>query len=383
MSGILALPDGPHAAASVLGALAAAGDLAAWTVFTGWLVGAPPAWLDGLKDGGGMSVMGGSASRAAVEDGRLRYLPVRLSNVPKILQQLQPEVTVVRARPHGRGFRMSPSAGWAVTACRVARRVVVEVDRSLPIIEAPEVPGDIALVVDAEEPSFRPPRVVPDEVEQRIGASVAGLLPEGSTVQHGPGGIAAAVLAAIDRPVRVFSGMLSDALLGLHERGLLKGPAIAAYLYGGEALEELAASGAARITGVEETHDLGRVQAMPRFVALNTAVQVGLDGAVNVESVGGRSIAGIGGHPDYAFAAAGSAGGLSVVALRSTRGGRGASTIVPMVERVSTSPTDIEVVVTEHGVADLRGLDRRGRAEALVAVADPAHRDLLAEGAAR
>jgi acetyl-CoA hydrolase len=105
---------------------------------------------------------------------------------------------------------------------------------------------------------------------------------------------------------------------------------------------------------------------------------VGLDGAVNVERVGGRVVAGPGGHPDFAAGASRSPGGLSIVALPSTAGGR--STIVAVPEVVSTPRTDVDVVVTEHGVADLRHLDDRERAARLIAVAAPEHRDELRTG---
>jgi acetyl-CoA hydrolase len=95
-----------------------------------------------------------------------------------------------------------------------------------------------------------------------------------------------------------------------------------------------------------------------------------------VEVVGGRRRAAIGGHPDFCAAAVRSEGGLSIVALPATR--RGMSAIVPTVEVVSTPRTDVDVVVTEHGVADLRGLDEDGRRRRLIEVAAPEHRDALA-----
>jgi acyl-CoA hydrolase len=110
-------------------------------------------------------------------------------------------------------------------------------------------------------------------------------------------------------------------------------------------------------------------------VAINTALQVGLDGSANVEAVGGRTVAGPGGHPDFAAGASRSPGGISIVALPSTSGGR--STIVARPDVVTTPGFDVDVVVTEHGAADLRGCDRRQRAERLVQVADPEHRERL------
>jgi acyl-CoA hydrolase len=128
---------------------------------------------------------------------------------------------------------------------------------------------------------------------------------------------------------------------------------------------------------VEESHDLGRVAAIERFIGCNTALQVGLDGSVNVERVGGRLVAGIGGHADFCAAATRSCGGLSIVALRSTTK-RGASTIVPRVEVVSTPRCDVEIVITEHGIADLRGVGDHERAHRLTMIAAPEHRDALA-----
>ena len=129
---------------------------------------------------------------------------------------------------------------------------------------------------------------------------------------------------------------------------------------------------------VERTHDLGRLSAMAGLVAVNTALEVGLDGAVNVERVGGRTVSGPGGHPDFCLGASRAPGGMAIIALRSTAGER--SAVVAQATVVSTPRTDVDVVVTEHGVADLRGLDADARATALIAVADPAHRAALAAG---
>jgi acyl-CoA hydrolase len=205
---------------------------------------------------------------------------------------------------------------------------------------------------------------------------VVSLLPADPAIQLGPGGIAEAIVASLDRPVRIFSGLITDATAGLAERGLLTGVATAGYVWGGEPIARLARAGRLRLAPVEVTHDVSAIAAMPRFVACNTALQVGLDGSVNVERVGRRIIAGIGGHADFCAAGAICTDGLSVIALRSTDR-TGSSTIVPRVDVVSTPRCDIDVVVTEHGVADLRGLDDDERAGRLVAIAAPSHRALL------
>ncbi|MFP5487528.1 MAG: acetyl-CoA hydrolase/transferase C-terminal domain-containing protein, partial [Acidimicrobiia bacterium] len=195
-------------------------------------------------------------------------------------------------------------------------------------------------------------------------------------LQFGPGGIAEGIARSVDRPIRIWSGLVTDAMAELHERGLLLEPAVAAYTWGGAPVERLARAGVLRLTSSTETHDLSAISAIPRFVGCNTALQVGLDGAVNLERVGGRVVAAVGGHADFSAGASRSIGGMSIVALRSTTR-TGASTIVPAVDVVSTARSDVDAVVTEHGVAHLRGLGDDDRARRLIGVAAPEHRDEL------
>ncbi|MCU1345397.1 MAG: 4-hydroxybutyrate CoA-transferase, partial [Acidimicrobiia bacterium] len=178
------------------------------------------------------------------------------------------------------------------------------------------------------------------------------------------------------RPVRVWSGLVTDAVAELADRNLLIGSVTAGYVWGGAAVAKLARAGLLNLHPIEYTHDLTHVSNIDRFMGCNTALQVGLDGSVNVERVGGRLVAGIGGHPDFCMAAGRSRGGASVIALRSTTA-KGASTIVAQVETVSTPRCDVDIVVTEHGVADLRGVDDKEAARRIAAIADPAHRSAL------
>ena len=204
-------------------------------------------------------------------------------------------------------------------------------------------------------------------------------MPDDASLQFGPGGVGEGIACALDRPVRIWSGLCTDAIASLHERGLLAAPVVAAYTLGGAPIRRLAEANMLELTSTSITHDLSRLSSKPRFVGCNTAVQVGLDGAVNLERVGGRTIAAIGGHSDFCAGASRSIGGLSIIAVRSTTR-HGGSTIVPHVEVVSTQRSDVDVVITEHGVADLRGVGDRERAELLIAIADPGHRPLLHAG---
>ena len=207
----------------------------------------------------------------------------------------------------------------------------------------------------------------------RIGELVASILPEAPTLQFGPGGVSEGIAKALDRPVHIWSGLVTDEMAALHGRGLLLGPVVAAYAWGGEPIRALAAAGMLRLRSSTVTHDLSRLSATPRFVGCNTALQVGLDGSVNVERIGRRTIAAVGGHADFCVGASRSVGGLSIIALRSVAG-NGSSAIVPEVDVVSTGRSDIQVVVTEHGIADLRKVGDDERARRLIGIAAPEHR---------
>ena len=348
-------------------------------VTLGWTI-ERHAWLDD-PDLTIATVLAGYGLSRAVAAGRVTPLPVRLSAVPSRLAEDPPDVAVVNAVRRGDGFAFAGSVGWADVLARHARRVVVEVDDAAPDLGGPGVEGAIVAVVERPEATHPPAASRPaDAVDLAIGALVADLLPDAPTLQIGPGGIAEGIARAIDRPVHVWSGLVTDAVAELDDRGLLLGPAVAAYTWGGAPIERLAAGGRLRLVSSTETHDLSRISSIDRFVGCNTALQVGLDGAVNLERVGDRVVAAVGGHADFSTGASRSIGGLSLVALRASTAA-GDSTIVPRVDVVSTARSDVDVVVTEHGVADLRGAGDAERARRLVEISAPEHRDALARAA--
>jgi len=181
-------------------------------------------------------------------------------------------------------------------------------------------------VVSDAAPRPRPPIAV----DHAIAAHLVALLPEEPTLQFGPGGVAEAIIAALDRPVRIWSGLVTDARRPARTRAVAR-RRDRGIRVGGRSVVSLAEAGKLILRPVHETHDLTRVSRIERFVGCNTALQVGLNGSVNVERVGGRLVAGIGGHPDFCAAASRSPGGLTIVALPSTTRS-GASAIVPVVE---------------------------------------------------
>jgi acyl-CoA hydrolase len=368
---LIAYADGPGSPRSAPCAIADATGVHDPEVLLGWTLDDRP-WLADPQLAG-RTVVAGYALAAAVSDGRLRYVPVRLSSMPRLLAEVRPDVAVVAGVRRDQGLAFAGSVGWARTLATTAATVVVEVADDAVDLGGPLIDVPVTAVVEAPPVGSSATSRPPDDVDRAIAQHVLPILPDEPTMQLGPGGVADAVVSFLDRPIRLWSGLVTDEMARLHDRGLLVGSATAAYAWGSDAIAELASAGRLRMVGVEETHDLTRVSAIDRFVAVNTALQVGLDGSVNVERVRGRVVAAIGGHADYAAAAARSCGGLSVIALRSTTRS-GGSTIVEHVEVTSTPRCDVDIVVTEHGVADLRGVDDSERGRRIAAIAAPEHR---------
>lgn len=311
------------------------------------------------------SIMGGYALRQAIGAGRVHYVPARIGAVPALLQgPLRPDVVVMTARPVPDGFTYGTEVAWLPAAVDTGVTVLALVNGSFP--SATGEPSLDAERVEVVGTSQRPPHQVsaapPDPASEAIGRIVARFVPAGATIQFGPGRIADAVLAELNVPVRVDSGIVTDSVVDLDARGLLVGTPTATYLVGTERLYRWA-DGRPILRRIEHTHDVARLSQQP-LVAVNTALEIDADGAVNVEGVGGQVLAGIGGHGDYALAASRAATGLSICALPTARSGR--STLVEDLSApTSTGYADTEVVVTERGAVDLRGLDGAERRAAI------------------
>jgi acyl-CoA hydrolase len=270
---------------------------------------------------------------------------------------------------------------------RRARRRVAHLNPRLP-----RIPGDfrvhvseldVAIEADTPLATWREPAA--GEVETAIGRHVAGLVRDGDTLQFGIGSVPVALASALasHRHLRVHGGMITPALGQLWHAGALDRDAriTTGVVLGDVPFYELAAElPTLWLTDVRQTHDVAKLGAIPRFVAINSAVELDLFGQANCERAGGTIQAGAGGLPAYALGAQASPGGRLLVCLpASARSGR--SRIVPALgsDALCTLPRYLaDAVVTEHGVAELRGRSLDGRAEALIAIAAPAERAALA-----
>ncbi len=273
-------------------------------------------------------------------------------------------MTAVVPRPGG-GFGFGTEVSWLRAAVAVGARIAGLLAPGYPRCDpGPALPEDQLIIVGSTDDRPAPLTFsAPQAAHYALAGHVAALIPEGARVQVGPGALGAAVLDGLRSPVRIDSGLLTDGVVGLDRRGLLLGEPVATYLAGGDQLLDWA-DGRPLLHPVEYTHDPGRLSSGLPFIAVNTALEVDEQAQVNVEELPGAAVGGIGGHPDYAAAASRSPAGLSIVALPTTA--RGRPTLVPRLSGPVTTPGhDVDVLVTERGAADLRGLDRGERARAI------------------
>lgn len=221
-----------------------------------------------------------------------------------------------------------------------------------------------------------------DLVSEAIGRQIAALVPDGATIQAGLGKVPDAALRALrDHSVlRLHTGLIGDGALDLIRSGAMDSGASATVgvaigsldLYAGLDHEHL------QFRPVTVTHDPAKLAGIDRLVTINSAMEVDLFGQAYAEASSRGFLSGPGGASDYARGARQSRGGLRIVALPSTAGP--ISRIVPPGSGsgpVSLSRFDIDIVVTEHGFADLRGKDYHERAAALIAISAPQNRDDL------
>jgi acyl-CoA hydrolase len=241
-------------------------------------------------------------------------------------------------------------------------------------------------MIEADAPLLQFNESAGGALEDRIGAHVAALVRDGDTLQFGIGSVPSALAASLTghRLLKLHSGMVSPSMRALWESGALDRDA---RITTGVALgtasfyEFVAAQQNLWFTDVTHTHDVAAIAATPRFIAINSAVEVDLFGQVNSERAGGAIQAGAGGLPAFAQGALASRGGRSMICLASTARGGSVSRIVAALgdKALCTLPRYLaDGVVTEHGVAELRGLGLDARAAALIGIAAPEHRDSLA-----
>jgi acyl-CoA hydrolase len=343
------------------------------------------------------SSIGGIGTNAALaRAGVLDVLPCHVSELPAAIEsgRVPVDVVLLQASPAGPDGRHSYGlvADYLAPAVARARVVIAEVNDRVPWVGGESVaPADIDHLI---ETSREPVEVaVPelDEASLRIGEHVASLLPERPVLQLGIGKIGYAVAAALRerRDVALHGGVVGDWLVDLEEAGAIDNShkpidpevSVTGTVVGTRRLyDHVDGNEAVELRGIDYTHSPSVLARLPRLIAINAALEVDLTGQVNAETIGGNYVGAVGGQVDFVRAAMASPGGRSIIALPSTARRGATSRLVPRLADgiVTTSRADADLVITEHGIADLRGATIAERTRRLLAIADPSHRDALA-----
>ncbi len=324
--------------------------------------------------------------RSSFETGKFALRPMTWFQAYGWLGTTPLDAAVVVVSPPDAGGRVSLGVASDLVPAVLARKGVFRVaivNPHMPRVRGPVFDiADFDLVAGDETPLLTYEAGTLDPAFDRIKSHLQALLTPGASIQFGLGKAGVAAVAALEglKGLKIHSGMVAGPLQAVLDSGALT-EAVTGLAAGDAALYALCGHDSRiRFEPSGFTHDVRTLAQIPKLVAVNSALEVDLFGQANAEFQDGRQISGTGGLTDFLRGARLSEGGLPVLALpASAKGGR-ISRIVPRLPltAVSVARADVGLVITEHGVADLRGLTLDGRAEALIAVADPGHRDALA-----
>lgn len=324
--------------------------------------------------------------------GATRLLPLHYSGIVSYLETFGDfDVALIQVSPpDGSGTcSLGVSVDFVPAALSRTKCVIAEINHSMPTPPgSPRIPLDIIdYVAEVDHPLVEPSADSEDEVSRRLGEIVASLVHDGDTIQMGMGRIPTAVLTALRtrNDLGFHSGLLTEPVLELIKNGNINGArkptdtgiAVTGIAFGSQPFyQSLGQEPCVAFRPASYTHDLDVIRSLENFVAINSAIEIDLDGQINAEFISGRQVSGIGGLGDFMRGAGLARNGRSIIALPS-RAGKGRSRIVSRVEKVTCARVDADIIVTEYGIAELRNKAPNERAEALTAIAAPEFRDQL------
>ncbi len=341
----------------------------------------------------------GGVTRQCVKEGRGDYTPFFYHQSTRFFSDgtFPIDVALVSVTPPDKNgyVNLGVSVGGTLPACKNAKIVIAQVNDQLP-----RTMGDGFLKVSEidyfVEASTSLPEggagVVTPELDA-IGKNIASLVEDGSTLQLGIGAIPDAVLSYLGdrKDLGIHSEMFSDGVVDLYQKGVVtganktldKGKMVAAFLMGSKKLYDFVDDNPdVLMRRVDYVNNPAVICQNPKVVAINSCLQVDFNGQVNSESMGATQFSGIGGQLDYVRGAAMCPDGKAILAMPSTAKHGEISRIVPVFPEgttVTTTRTDVHYIVTEYGIANLRGKSLRQRARLLIDIAHPKFREQLWE----
>ena len=343
-----------------------------------------------------ISGLGGVGSGRRLTRARaMAVRPLHISQVGPCIEQglIACDVAIVQvSRPNARGeYSYGLTADYIQSAVLKARTVIAESNDQVPFSRGTGVlrAADIDFLVETSRPALEVPSAPITDLERAVARHIEAYVPDGATLQVGIGAIPDAVVSAIGnrRDLGVHSGMIGDSVVDLMQRGVVTnarkpidaGVTITGTLIGTRRLYAFANDNPAiGMRPPTYTHSEEVLARLPALISLNSAIEVDLTGQVNAEEAGGEHVGAVGGQVDYVRGAVRSNGGHSFIALPASAQKGTLSRIVARVSgAVTTARSDVDIVVTEFGAAELRGRTLAERAKALIAIAAPQFREGL------
>ena len=343
-----------------------------------------------------LSSMGAiGALRGLTAAHRLAVIPCHVSQVGPMIEQglIGCDVAFVQVSPpdangnHSFGL-INDFIHQAVAKARV---VIAEVNDRVPfthgdvVLSAAQI--DCAIHVSRAPVELMPAEIL--ETDRMIANIVADYIEDGTVLQVGIGGVPDAILRLLHdrRDLGVHSGMIGDSLVDLIEAGVVTnatkpfdvGLSVTTSLIGTERLYRFAHQNPQiALRSSAYTHEAGVLSRLPKFLTINSAVEVDLTGQVNAEQSGAHYLGGTGGQVEFVRAGSRSPGGHSIIALPATaKGGKVSRITVNLSGPVTTARSDVDVIVTEFGAAELKGQTLAERTRRLIAIAHPDFREPL------
>jgi 4-hydroxybutyrate CoA-transferase len=339
----------------------------------------------------------GPNARRAINEGRAEFIPVFLSDIPRLIDSGLLPLDAVFANvtpPDEHGFcSLGTSVDAMLTAIRCARSVIVQFNKSMPrtLGDGSVHISQIDYAVEVDQPPYDHSPGNVGELELRVGEFVAELVPDEATLQMGIGAIPSAVGRCLydKKHLGVHTEMFTDILVDLVERGVVTcqrkevncGKIVTAFMMGTRRLYKFVDNNPmVEMRPVDYTNDTSIIRRFKRMTAINSAIEVDLTGQVCADSIGHRMYSGVGGQMDFMRGAALAEEGRAIIALPSTAADGKFSRITIALKEgagVTTTRSHVRTVVTEYGVAELFGQSLRERAKRLIAIAHPDFRDEL------
>ena len=345
------------------------------------------------------SLFVGGASRKAIHDGFADYTPCRFSAIPELFRDgyLPVDIAFLMVSPPDRhGYcSLGVSVDYGMQALKSANLVIVQVNRQMPRTMGDSFAHvtDIDYFVEVDEPLIELAKPNLTAVEKQIGCYCAELIEDESTIQLGIGNLPDAVLLSLKgkRDLGIHSEMISDGVIELIEAGVItnrkktlhNGKIVVTFLMGSRMLYDFADDNPMfHMAPVDYVNDPLTIAQNNKMVSINSCVQVDLMGQIAAESIGPIQISAVGGQADFIRGAGMSKGGKSIIAIQSTAMGGKTSKIVPEFElgtAITTPRYDVDYVVTEFGIAGLKGKTLRERSKSLIRIAHPVFQKSLIE----